>query len=429
MSKKTNILMHKIVVVGGNPLKGTVRISGAKNAVLPVMASTLLAGGKYEFSNVPGLRDVRTMSEMLECLGAVIERNGDILRIDSSDSGAHEAPYDLVKTMRASIYVLGPLVSRIGIAKVSLPGGCAWGPRPVNMHLEGLRKLGAQIEINEGYILAKADRLQGSIVAFEKPSVGATGNILMAATLARGTTVIENAAMEPEIVFLAHFLQKMGARIEGIGTSRIEVEGVDSLHTASDRIIADRIESGTFMAATHIVGGDVLLEGTPASVSTVVIDRLRESGAQISESKQGIHIVSDGNVRPVNVTTAVYPGFPTDMQAQWMALMSIADGSSVITETIFKDRFTHVAELQRLGAEIVIEDSTAFIRGSDHLSGAHVMSTDLRASASLIMAGLVAKGRTDISRVYHIDRGYEKIEKKLKRLGAKIWRDQEELVI
>jgi UDP-N-acetylglucosamine 1-carboxyvinyltransferase len=297
------------------------------------------------------------------------------------------------------------------------------------MHLEGLRKLGAEIEIDEGYIIARAKRLKGTVIVLEKSSVGATGNILMAATLAKGHTSIENAAMEPEIVFLAHFLNKMGARIEGIGTSKLEIEGVDSLGPASDAIIADRIEAGTFMTAAHIVGGNVLVMGIQPDILAIVIDRLRDSGADISREKDGIRVVSDGRVQPVNVTTEVYPGFPTDMQAQWMALMSIARGSSVITESIFKDRFTHVAELQRLGADITVEGSTAMIRGKEHLSGAHVMSTDLRASASLILAGLVAKGRTDISRVYHIDRGYEKIEKKLKDLGAEIWRDQEELVI
>ncbi len=421
--------MHKIVVVGGHPLKGSVKISGAKNAVLPVMASTMLSGGVYEFENVPGLRDVTTMSDLLECLGVDTQLESGVLRIDTTACEPHEAPYDLVKTMRASVYVLGPLLSRFGVARVSLPGGCAWGPRPVNMHLEGLRKLGAEIEIEEGYIIAKAKQLTGGVIDFEKSSVGATGNLLMAATLAKGSTVIKNAAKEPEIVFLSRFLQKMGARIQGIGTDKLEIEGVDTLHPASDRIIADRIEAGTFMIATHIVGGDVLIEQVSSELLDTVIQRLRESGASVQQEQNSIRIVSDGCVKPVNIETATYPGFPTDMQAQWMALMSVATGVSVITESIFKDRFTHVAELQRLGADISVEGNIARIQGKSHLSGAHVMSTDLRASASLILAGLVAHGRTDVSRVYHIDRGYEQIEKKMKRLGAEIWRDQEELVI
>lgn len=423
------IIMDKIVVFGGNRLKGTVKISGSKNAVLPTMAAALLAEGDHRIENVPVLRDVQTMSRLLGSIGADVKIEDHLLQINTQGCSSFEAPYDLVKTMRASIYVLSPLVSRFGYAKVSLPGGCAWGPRPVNLHIEGLRKLGAQIKIEKGYIVARAKKLQGTHITFDIPSVGATGNILMAAVLARGTTVIENAAQEPEITFLTSFLQKMGANIEGAGTGHLKIEGVESLRPASIVVIPDRIETGTFLVACHMTGGDVHLEGSNPSYLTAVIDKLRDSGALIEQGDLWIRIRSKGKVRPVDVSTAVYPGFPTDMQAQWMALMSIAQGSSVVTDSIFKDRFTHVAELQRLGAEITLDHNVAVIKGVEHLSGAPVMSTDLRASASLILAGLVARGRTDISRVYHIDRGYERIEEKFKALGAEIWRDQEELVI
>ena len=420
--------MDKIVVVGGHPLKGSIRISGAKNAVLPIMTASLLADGDYRIENTPDLRDVLTMSRLLESIGARVMQEDHILTIKNGTCSNFEAPYDLVKTMRASIYVLGPLVSRFGYAKVSLPGGCAWGPRPVNLHIQGLKRLGAQIDIQEGYILAKAKRLQGARIAFDVPSVGATGNIIMAAVLAKGTTVIDNAAQEPEITSLCQFLQKMGARINGIGTEHIEIEGVDTLQPADVSIIPDRIETGTFLVACHMTGGDVRLMGADPTHIVSVLQKLRDSGAAIDEGEDWIHIQSDGTIQPVDVSTAVFPGFPTDMQAQWMALMSIAQGSSIITDTIFFDRFTHVAELQRLGAKITLDHNVAVIKGVDHLSGAPVMSTDLRASASLILGGLVAEGRTDISRVYHIDRGYEHIEKKLKALGAEIWRDEEELV-
>lgn len=423
------IIMDKIVVLGGNQLKGSVKISGSKNAVLPTMAAALLAEGDHRIENVPVLRDVQTMSRLLGSIGADVKIEDHVLHINAQGCSSFEAPYDLVKTMRASIYVLSPLVSRFGYAKVSLPGGCAWGPRPVNLHIEGLRKLGAQIKIEKGYIVARAKKLQGTHITFDIPSVGATGNILMAAVLAKGTTVIENAAQEPEITFLTSFLQKMGAHIEGAGTGHLKIEGVESLRPASIVVIPDRIETGTFLVACHMTGGDVRLEGSNSSYLTAVIDKLRDSGALIEQVDQWIRIRSRGKIRPVDVSTAVYPGFPTDMQAQWMALMSIAQGSSVVTDSIFKDRFTHVAELQRLGAEITLDHNVAVIKGVEHLSGAHVMSTDLRASASLILAGLVARGRTDISRVYHIDRGYERIEEKFKALGAEIWRDQEELVI
>jgi len=422
------LYMDKLVVVGGNSLKGSVRISGAKNAVLPIMAATLLSDGEYVIDNVPLLKDVRTMAKLLESIGVSINFTEDSVAVISRSCSNLEAPYDLVKTMRASIYVLGPLVARFGYAKVSLPGGCAWGPRPVNLHIDGLRRLGADIEIEKGYIVAKAEKLKGTHISLDLPSVGATGNLLMAAAVAQGTTIIENAAKEPEIVALAKFLKSMGADIQGDGTERIEVNGVEKLHSANCEIIPDRIEAATFMVAAHITGGDVKIENMEPDHVSAITDKLIDSGAEIEINERVIHVKSDGRVLPVDITTAVYPGFPTDMQAQWMALMSIASGSSIITDTIFHDRFTHVAELKRLGADITLDNNVAVVKGVEYLSGAPVMSTDLRASASLILAGLVAKGRTDVSRVYHIDRGYEKIEEKLKGLGAEIWRDREALI-
>ncbi|NQT25931.1 UDP-N-acetylglucosamine 1-carboxyvinyltransferase [candidate division KSB1 bacterium] len=420
--------MDKIVILGGKNLKGVVEISGSKNAVLPIMACALLAEGQYHLKSVPHLRDVRTMVKLLNSIGLTVQFNENEVHIESGHVAHYEAPYDLVKTMRASIYVLGPMLSRFGEAKVSLPGGCAWGPRPVNLHIQGLEQLGAKITIENGYIHAKAKRLKGARILFNMPSVGATGNLLMAAVLAKGTTVLENAAQEPEITALAEFLVQMGARIDGIGTSHLEIEGVDSLRPASTAIIPDRIEAGTFLAVGHIVGGDILIKNVIPDHVSKITEKLIEAGAEITEDSDQIHIKSNGVSKPVDIATAVFPGFPTDMQAQWMALMSTAKGSSVITENIYLDRFTHVAELQRLGADIRLDHNVALVKGVKNLNGAPVMSTDLRASASLIMAGLIAKGRTDISRVYHIDRGYEQIEAKLKNLGAEIWREKEPLV-
>ena len=422
-------IMHKIVIKGGNPLHGSVAVSGSKNAVLPIMAGTLLADGEYRIKNVPILRDVKTMGKLLGSIGPDSKYTDHTLVIRSEGCQNPEAPYDLVKTMRASLYVLGPLVSRFGYAKVSLPGGCAWGPRPVNLHIEGLKKMGARIKIQKGYIIAKTERLQGAHIQFDIPSVGATAQLLLASVLARGVTTIENASKEPEVGSLARFLNKMGANISGIDTEHLEIEGVRSLHPANVTVIPDRIEAGTFLVAAHMTGGKVRLEGVVPRHVQAILDKLRECGSQIQTGKDWIMLESDGRIEPVDVTTAVYPGFPTDMQAQWMALMSVAQGASKITDTIYHDRFTHVAELQRMGADIMLENNTAFIRGIKHLSGAPVMSTDLRASASLILAGLVAKGQTNISRVYHIDRGYEQIEEKLKNLGADIYRDVEPLVI
>jgi len=421
-------MMDKLVVEGGRPLKGSVKISGAKNAVLPMMACTFLAEGRYNLSNVPMLRDVKTMARLLSNMGADVELTDHHVSIKTNGDTRLEAPYELVKTMRASIYVLGPVLGRHGYAKVSLPGGCAWGPRPVNLHIEGLKKMGAEITIEAGYIIAKAKRLKGAHLSFDVPSVGATGNLLMAAVLAKGTTVLENAAKEPEITATAEFLVAMGAQIEGIGTDHLEIEGVDALHPADAAVIADRIEAGTFMAGAHMTGGDVRLENVVPQHVAALTTKLIDAGAKVEEGDDWIRVHSKGKVLPVDMTTAVYPGFPTDMQAQWMALMSVAGGSTRITDNIFIDRFTHVAELKRLGANITLDHNVAIIKGVSQLSGAPVMSTDLRASASLILAGLVAKGQTDVSRVYHIDRGYERIEHKLKALGAKIWRDQEALM-
>lgn len=421
--------MDKIVIVGGNRLEGSVAVSGSKNAVLPIMAASLLADGQYILNNVPNLRDVKTMRKLLESMGISVAFEENTIQIDSEPCSTCEAPYDLVKTMRASIYVLGPLLGRFGHARVSLPGGCAWGPRPVNLHLEGMQKLGADISFDKGYIVARADKLKGNHIVFDIPSVGATGNLLMAAVLAEGVTILENAAKEPEITALAEFLQQMGAIIEGVGTSKLTIQGVKELQATNATVIADRIETATFLTAARITGGDVRLTKTNPGMLSNIIDKLRDSGAKIEIQDDTIRIQADKTVTPVDVTTAVYPGFPTDMQAQWMALMSVACGSSVITDTIYLDRFTHVAELKRLGADIRLDHNVAVIKGIQKLQGAQVMSTDLRASASLIIAGLIAEGRTDISRVYHIDRGYEKIEEKLKNLGAEIWREQEKLVV
>lgn len=420
--------MDKLVIQGGRKLNGSITVSGSKNAVLPMMAATILADGRYAFENVPRLRDVRTMSRLIEGIGLSARLDGIRLELENRGCSSHEAPYDLVKTMRASIYVLGPLLSRTGYAKVSMPGGCAWGPRPVNLHIEGLRRLGASIEIDQGYIVARAKKLHGARITFDKSSVGATGNLLLAAVLAEGRTLIENAAREPEITALCVFLNRMGARITKFGTGRIEIQGVERLNPADDRVIPDRIEAGTYLAAAHLTGGEVTVNQADPSHLTAVIDKLKESGATVEEGSDWIRLNSSGSIGPTHVTTSEYPGFPTDMQAQWLALMSLAKGSSIVTDTIFLDRFTHVAELQRLGADITLDHNVCVVKGVDHLSGAHVMSTDLRASASLVMAGLVARGRTDISRVYHLDRGYENLEIKLQSVGADIRRDQEKLV-
>ncbi|MEX2117858.1 MAG: UDP-N-acetylglucosamine 1-carboxyvinyltransferase [Bacteroidota bacterium] len=417
--------MDKFIIHGGKPLSGTVRISGAKNASLALMPATILAPGKFNLSNTPALRDVITMSRLLESLGCTTEHRDHTLAIDSSKVSKFEAPYDHVKKMRASVYVLGPLLARYGQARVSLPGGCAWGPRPVNLHIEGLRRLGATIDLDAGYIVAKAKRLTGARILFDISSVGATGNVLMAAVLAKGTTVIENAAMEPEITSLAEFLIRMGAKIHGLESGTLEIEGVDDLHPADIETIPDRIEAGTFLVAAALAGkqgGVVRVERCNPRHLGAVTNKLEDAGAKLSYGRDFVELTPPETIRPVNVMTAVYPGFPTDMQAQWIALMSLAAGTSIVTDTVYFDRFTHVPELQRLGANIITKENAATIIGAKNLTGAKVMSTDLRASASLILAGLAAHGTTEVLRVYHIDRGYEHIEEKLQGLGAEITR-------
>ena len=416
--------MQKIVVEGGLPLNGEVQISGAKNAVLPILCATLLADAPVEISNVPHLHDVVTTAKLLAELGAGItidEQYG--ITVDPTTVHSQVASYELVKTMRASVLVLGPLLAKYGSAEVSLPGGCAIGSRPVDQHIKGMQALGAEISVEHGFIKATAKRLQGGRVVFDVVSVGATENVLMAATLAEGTTVIENAAMEPEIVDLAECLKAMGAQIEGAGSNRIVVQGVQRLHGGKHAVVADRIEAGTFLVAAAMTGGRVTLRRARPDTMDAVLDKLREAGAEISVEGDRITLDMHGR-RPlaVNLHTAPHPGFPTDMQAQFMAMNCIADGVGVINETIFENRFMHVQELQRLGADIRVEGHTAIVRGVDALSGAPVMATDLRASASLILAGLVASGETTIDRIYHLDRGYENIEQKLSALGARIKR-------
>jgi UDP-N-acetylglucosamine 1-carboxyvinyltransferase len=418
--------MDKFVIRGGKPLSGSVTVSGAKNSSLALMPATLLAAGTHTLRNTPALRDVTTMSRLLESMGLVCRMDGHTLSIDSSAVTSHEAPYEHVKKMRASIYVLGPLVGRFGEARVSLPGGCAWGPRPVNLHIEGMRKLGAEVELDAGYIIAKAKRLHGARILFDVSSVGATGNVMMAAVLAKGTTLIENAAQEPEIVQLSEFLVKMGAKIHGVGTGRLEIEGVDSLHPAEISTIPDRIETGTFLIAAMLAGTNgkkVRVERcNPNHIGSILV-KLEDAGAKIVTGPDWIELTSPDEIRPINMTTAIYPGFPTDMQAQWISLMALAKGTSVVTETIYGDRFMHVPELIRLGANITVKENIATVVGVQRLAGAKVMSTDLRASASLILAGLVAEGTTEVLRVYHLDRGYEQVEKKFQALGADIKRE------
>ena len=416
--------MQKIIVTGGARLEGEVRISGAKNAVLPILCATLLADAPVRITNVPRLHDVLTTAKLLAGLGAGVVHEGDAMTVDPRSVNSRLAPYELVKTMRASVLVLGPLLAKFGDAEVSLPGGCAIGSRPVDLHIKGLQALGAEISVDHGFIKARsAGRLKGARHVFELVSVGATENVLMAAALAEGTTVLENAAMEPEIVDLADCLIAMGARIEGAGTSRIVIEGVEALHGCEHAVIADRIETGTFLVAAAMTGGRVTTTHARPDTLDAVLDKLREAGADIAIDGDRITLDMQGRrPRAVNLTTAPHPAFPTDMQAQFMALDCVADGVGVINETIFENRFMHVNELVRLGADIRVDGHTAVVRGSDALSGAPVMATDLRASASLILAGLVADGDTVIDRIYHLDRGYENIEAKLSALGASIRR-------
>ena len=418
--------MDKIVVQGGRPLSGTLVASGSKNAALPVMTATIMVPGQHRLESVPVLRDISTLGRLLGTLGAVVHQEGDVLHLDTTKVQSVEAPYELVKTMRASVYVLGPLLARFGQARVSLPGGCAWGPRPIDLHLKGMKALGAQVDIEHGYIVASAKKLSGADIHLDIASVGATGNIMMAAVAAEGTTRIHNAAREPEIPALADFLNALGARVQGGGTGDIVIEGGRPLKPApAARIIPDRIEVGTYMIAAAMTGGDVTLTGTRPDHLQALIAKLRQTGCRVTVDGDTIHVVGTPRPTPCEVTTDFYPGFPTDLQAQMMAMLSVAGGTSVVTDTVYLDRFTHVAELHRLGADIQLNRNVAVIRGVEQLSGARVMATDLRASAALILAGLVAHGETHVSRVYHIDRGYQRIEDRLSRLGALVRRESE----
>jgi UDP-N-acetylglucosamine 1-carboxyvinyltransferase len=414
--------MDKLRITGGVPLAGEVRVAGAKNAALPILAATLLTADEVALENVPQLADVTTMGRLLDGMGARVSRDGARVVARADAIGSAEAPYELVKTMRASILVLGPLLARFGQARVSLPGGCAIGARPVDQHIKGLRALGARLEIEHGYIVAEASRLKGTRIVTDMVTVTGTENLMMAAALAEGETVIENAAREPEVVDLARCLNAMGARIRGAGTDRIVIDGVERLHGARHRVLPDRIETGTFLVAAAACGGDVRLTGAAPDTLDAVLDKLREAGAEVEVGDDWIRLRARARPHSVSLRTAPHPGFPTDMQAQFMALDCVADGVGRITETIFENRFMHVLELQRLGAQIDIEGNTAIVRGVPTLSGARVMATDLRASASLVIAGLVAEGETIIDRIYHLDRGYDRMESRLAALGAKIER-------
>ncbi len=414
--------MDRLAIQGGVPLRGEIRVSGAKNAALPLMCAALLAPGPLRLTNVPRLRDVRTMMELLARMGVAVERDGDAVLLAAGRIERPVAPYELVKTMRASILVLGPLLARAGEARVSLPGGCAIGLRPVDQHVKGLEALGAGIGVEQGYIIARAKRLRGARHAMDVVTVTGTENLMMAAVLADGTTVLENCAREPEVVDLANCLNAMGARVSGAGSEVITIEGVERLGGASHRIMPDRIETGTYLAAAAATGGEVTLRDADAGLLGAVIEKLREAGAAIETGAGTIHLAMPHAPRAVDVRTAPHPGFPTDMQAQLMALDAIAEGTATITENIFENRFMHALELARLGADIETSGNTAIVRGVKRLQGATVMATDLRASASLVVAGLVAEGETVVDRIYHLDRGYEAMEIKLGALGARIRR-------
>jgi UDP-N-acetylglucosamine 1-carboxyvinyltransferase len=415
--------MEKIRVVGGPPLEGTVRISGAKNASLPDLCAALLTDEPVVLTNVPEVRDIRTMGRVLSALGAAVEfRIGGTVEVRATDITSVEAPYDLVKTMRASVLVLGPLLAREGRARVSLPGGCAIGARPVNLHLRALSRMGAQIQVEHGYVEARADRLQGAEISFETVSVTGTENVMMAATRAEGETTLHNAACEPEVCDLAELLGAMGASIEGAGTPTIRIQGVDRLRGARHTVIPDRIETGTYIAACAIAGGEIEVQRCAPAHLRTVIEKLRETGVRIEEGPDNLRVRAPRRLQPSDVRTLPHPGFPTDMQAQYMALMTQASGTTTVTETIFENRFMHIAELDRMGADIRVDGRTAVIKGPVPLSGAQVMATDLRASACLVLAGLAARGETVVDRVYHLDRGYYRIDEKLRGLGADIER-------
>ncbi|MDR6743027.1 MULTISPECIES: UDP-N-acetylglucosamine 1-carboxyvinyltransferase [Herbaspirillum] len=414
--------MDKLLIRGGKRLSGDVTISGAKNAALPILCAGLLTDGDLVLSNVPHLQDVVTITRLMSQMGLRVRENGEQLVLNGNDITRPEAPYELVKTMRASILVLGPLLARFGQAKVSLPGGCAIGSRPVDQHIKGLQAMGAEIHIEAGYIHAKAKRLKGARIVTDMITVTGTENLLMAAALADGETVLENAAREPEVGDLAHLLVKMGAKIEGIGTDRLVIQGVEKLHGAEHEVIADRIETGTFLCAVAATGGDVTLHRTRAGLLDAALDKLREAGAILTSGEDWIRIQMARRPKAVSFRTTEYPGFPTDMQAQFMALNCLAEGTSHVTETIFENRFMHVQELNRLGAAIDVEGNTAIVTGVEKFLGAPVMATDLRASASLVIAGLAAQGETVVERIYHLDRGYDRMEAKLSAIGADIER-------
>ena len=414
--------MDSFVIKGPVRLEGSIRISGAKNAMLPLMAATILTGGECTLHNVPDLRDTRTMMKLLEMLGISSRLEDGTLTADTAEVTSFEAPYDLVRTMRASIYALGPLLARFGQARVSLPGGCAWGPRPIEQHLKGMMSLGAKLKIDHGYIDARADRLRGGQVFLAMPSVGATVNIMLAAALADGETVIENAAREPEITSLAEALIASGVEIEGHGTATVSIQGASSVEPFDFTVIPDRIEAGTYAAAAVITGGDVTIEGCRPDHIHAVIDKLESCGAEVTLGADSMRVVGPGTISPVDIDTGYYPAFPTDMQAQMMAVLCRSNGAGTVVEHVYPDRFTHVPELRRFGAKITLDGSVAVVTGVERLEGAPVMATDIRASSALLLAAMVADGETKILRIYHIERGYENIEEKLRALGADIER-------
>jgi UDP-N-acetylglucosamine 1-carboxyvinyltransferase len=423
--------MDKFVVEGGHVLEGPLHVSGSKNTALPLMAAALMAEGTTTITNVPVLRDISTFSQVMRVCGAEIDvdKEAHTLKIDGSNITTYEAPYELVKKMRASFYMLGALLGRFGEARVSLPGGCAWGPRPVDLHLKGMRELGAELDLNEGYVEAHAPngRLQGGSFRFEPSSVGATINVVLAAVLADGTTRLENAAVEPDVVVFTRALEKMGAKIQGIGTRTLTIEGVDRLEPSTVENSPDRIELGTFMILAALVGSPdtpvTITGGNTGHLGQIFMDAFRETGAQVADDGRRVRVAPPDTIQPVSIETDVYPGFPTDLQAQWTVLMTQADGNSSVTDTIYHDRFKHVPELQRMGADIEVKENIAQIEGHTQLKGAQVMSTDLRASVSLVMAGTVARGTTDVLRVYHLDRGYENLEQKLQAAGLSVHRE------
>ncbi|HUT03334.1 MAG TPA: UDP-N-acetylglucosamine 1-carboxyvinyltransferase [bacterium] len=419
--------MENLIIKGGKRLSGTVLTSGAKNAALPILAATILTEGKTRLLNVPDVVDIDSMCKLLSNLGVAVsspDSDRHTIELNIGHLSRLEAPYDLVRKMRASVIVLGPMLAKYGHARVSMPGGCAIGERPINMHLAALAKMGASIEIDHGYVEATAKRLVGTSINLDYPTVGGTENIICAAALARGTTVIDNAAREPEIVDLADFLNKAGAKVSGAGTHQVIVDGVDTLSGVEHSIIPDRIEAGTYALAAAITGGEVTVSGCNPNHLGAPLEKLLEAGCEIATSRDSLTVKATGRARPVSITTQPYPGYPTDLQAQWLAFMTLADGSSIIKETVFERRFTHVQELRRMGAKITVDGDTAVVTGVERLQGAPVMCTDIRASASLILAGLAAENSTVISRVYHLDRGYERIEEKLRPLGAEISREQ-----